>query len=70
MPPEKVAATTRPDWSLRRRLLLLTALATLIAWVAGGGATYYISHRQSQALSDERMRSVGQAMLTLADHCC
>src|SRR5882672_5170122 len=68
MPPEKVAATTRPDWSLRRRLLLLTALATLIAWVAGGGATYYISHRQSQALSDERMRSVGQAMLTLADH--
>jgi signal transduction histidine kinase len=68
MPPEHVAATTRPNWSLRRRLLLLTALATLIAWVAGGGATYFISHRQSQVLSDERMQSVGQTLLTLADH--
>jgi signal transduction histidine kinase len=68
MPPEHVAATTQLNWSLRRRLLLLTAAATLIAWVAGGGATYFISHRQSELLSDERMQSVAQTLLTLADH--
>ena len=68
MPLEAAAATGRPVWSLRRRLLLLTAVATLIAWLAGGGATFFISHRQSDSLSDQRMQSVAQTLLTLADH--
>jgi signal transduction histidine kinase len=68
MPLEQAAAAGRPAWSLRRRLLVLTAVATLVAWLAGGGATYFISHRQSGMLSDQRMQSVAQTMLTLADH--
>jgi len=68
MPPEQAAATERPAWSLRHRLLLLVAVATLIAWLTGGAATYFISHRQSDTLSDQRMQSVGQTLLTLADH--
>jgi signal transduction histidine kinase len=68
MPLEAGAATGKPDWSLRRRLLLLTAVATLIAWLAGGAATFFISHRQSDSLSDQRMHSVAQTLLTLTDH--
>ena len=68
MPLDGVAAAGKPAWSLRRRLLLLTAIATLVAWLAGGGATYFISHRQSSMLSDQRMQSVAQTLLTLADH--
>ncbi|HEV3020173.1 MAG TPA: ATP-binding protein [Burkholderiaceae bacterium] len=68
MPLETAAATGRPAWSLRRRLLLLIAIATLVAWLAGGAATYFISHRQSDALSDQRMQSVAQTLLTLTDH--
>src|SRR6201997_1916233 len=67
MPDQSVAAGN-PVWSLRRRLLLLTAIATLAAWLAGGAATYFISHRQSSMLSDQRMQSVAQTLLTLADH--
>ncbi|HEX4598946.1 MAG TPA: ATP-binding protein [Burkholderiaceae bacterium] len=66
--PDQPAATGQPAWSLRRRLLLLTAIATLAAWVAGGAATYFISHRQSSMLSDQRMQSVAQTLLMLADH--
>jgi len=68
MPLEQGAATGIPLWSLRRRLLLLLAIATLVAWLAGGAATYFISRAQSDALSDERMQSVAQTLLTLADH--
>ncbi|HEX4584504.1 MAG TPA: ATP-binding protein [Burkholderiaceae bacterium] len=68
MPPERPAATGQPIWSLRRRLLLLLAIATMVAWVAGGSATYFILHRQGSALSDQRMQSVAQTLLTLADH--
>jgi two-component system, OmpR family, sensor histidine kinase QseC len=62
------SASGSPAWSLRRRLLLLTAIATLVAWLAGGAATYFISHRQSGMLSDQRMQSVAQTLLTLTDH--
>jgi two-component system sensor histidine kinase QseC len=68
MPLEQPAASAKPAWSLRRRLLLLTAIATLVAWLAGGAATYFISHRQSSMLSDLRMQSVAQTLLTLTDH--
>ena len=68
MPAERVAAARQSSWSLRRHLLLLTAIATLFAWLAGGGATYFISLRQGEVLSDQRMQSVAQTMLTLADH--
>src|SRR6266436_5816610 len=68
MSREPGAESRQPLWSLRRRLLLLIAVATLVAWVAGGAATYFISHRQSSMLSDQRMQSVAQTLLTLADH--
>jgi len=65
MPVEAGAATA---WSLRRRLLLLTAAATVAAWVAGGSITYLVSNRQSERLSDQQMGSVAQALLALSDH--
>src|SRR6266403_1759697 len=68
MSREPGAESRQPVWSLRRRLLLLIAVATLVAWVAGGAATYFILHRQSVTLSDQRMQSVAQTLLTLADH--
>ena len=54
MSREPGAESGQPVWSLRRRLLLLIAVATLVAWVAGGAATYFILHRQSVTLSDQR----------------
>jgi two-component system, OmpR family, sensor histidine kinase QseC len=68
MPAEPAPTAGSTAWSLRRRLLLLTALATLAAWVAGGSTTYYVSNRQSEALSDHQMGAVAQAVLTLSDH--
>jgi signal transduction histidine kinase len=68
MPLDDGAATGKRVWSLRRRLLLLIAIATLVAWLAGGAATYFISARQGEALSDQRMQSVAQTLLTFADH--
>jgi signal transduction histidine kinase len=68
MPLDAGAATGKRVWSLRRRLLLLIAIATLVAWLAGGAATYFISARQSAALSDQRMQNVAQTLLTFADH--
>jgi signal transduction histidine kinase len=68
MPAEPVAPAGSTAWSLRRRLLLLTALATLAAWVAGGSTTYFVSNRQSEVLSDHQMSAVARAVLTLSDH--
>jgi len=41
--PEPGAATAKHAWSLRRRLLLLTALVTLAAWLSGGAAAFFIA---------------------------
>jgi signal transduction histidine kinase len=63
----------RPDaapgaWSLRRRLLILTAVVTALAWLAGGGAMFVIAHNDSEALFDQRLRDIAVAVLTFADH--
>lgn len=67
MPADPLHGPASP-WSLRRRLLLLTALATLAAWVVGGSATYVVSTRQAAKLDDQQMISVAHTLLTLADH--
>jgi two-component system, OmpR family, sensor histidine kinase QseC len=67
MPADRRRGPTAP-WSLRRRLLLLTALGTLAAWIVGGFATYVVSTHQAATLDDEQMTSVAHTLLTLADH--
>jgi hypothetical protein len=65
MPVESRAAA---PWSLRRRLLVLTTLVTLLAWMVGGITTYVIARQESNSLDDQQMRSVARTMLALADH--
>ena len=57
-----------PGWSLRRRLLVLTASVTAIAWLVGGTATFFVSRHISNALFDHRLRDIAEELLTFADH--
>lgn len=61
------AAAIRP-WSLRRRLLLLTAAATATAWVVGGAAMFLVGRHVSDSLFDQRLHDIASALLTFADH--
>ncbi len=61
-------AATRPPWSLRRRVLLLTAAVTAMAWVVGGTAMFMVSRHVSDSLFDQRLRDIASTVLTFADH--
>ena len=61
------AAGPRP-WSLRRRVLLLTAAVTAMAWIVGGTAMYMVSRHVSDSLFDQRLRDIASTVLTFADH--
>jgi len=65
--PEPDAATAKHAWSLRRRLLLLTAIVTLAAWLSGGAAAYFITQKHASLLSDDRMLHVAQTLLSIAE---
>src|SRR5271157_5259268 len=65
VPLEPVAH--RP-WSLRRRVLLLTAVVTAMAWMVGGTAMYMVSRHVSDSLFDQRLRDIASTVLTFADH--
>jgi two-component system OmpR family sensor kinase/two-component system sensor histidine kinase QseC len=65
--PAADAVTLRP-WSLRRRVLLLTAAITAVAWLVGGTAMFMVSRHVSDSLFDQRLRDVATTVLTFADH--
>jgi len=60
--------TDARPWSLRRRLLLLTAAVTATAWLVGGAAMFTIEQHVSDLLFDQRLRDIASAVLTFADH--
>jgi len=68
-PPANAAepAAARP-WSLRRRVLLLTAAVTAMAWIVGGTAMFMVSRHVSDSLFDQRLRDIASTVLTFADH--
>jgi len=65
--PRTAEASPR-SWSLRRRVLLLTATVTATAWLVGGAAMFLIARHASDTLFDQRLRDIAGAVLTFADH--
>jgi len=58
----------RGPWSLRRRVLLLTASVTAAAWLVGGAAIFLVQRHVSDSLFDQRLHDIANALLTFADH--
>jgi two-component system OmpR family sensor kinase/two-component system sensor histidine kinase QseC len=58
----------RRPWSLRRRLLAIATVSSLLAWLTGGAATYYLMQRQDAQLFDSRLRDIAQTLMAFADH--
>ena len=56
---ERAARDARP-WSLRRRVLLVTASITVVAWLVGGIAMFMVSRHVSDALFDQRLRALAR----------
>jgi len=75
-PPARRESTPAPvvdagparTWSLRRRVLLLTAAVTAMAWLVGGTGMYMVSRHVSESLFDQRLRDIASTLLTFADH--
>jgi len=65
----KSASTpARARWSLRRRLLVIAAVASIAAWLLGGTALYLALRDESNRLFDERLRQLAETVLAFADH--
>ncbi|GAB4480758.1 MAG: two-component system sensor histidine kinase PmrB [Burkholderiaceae bacterium] len=62
------AETHAPGWSLRNRLLLIGAVATVVAWIAGGATVYLVGAEESEHLFDEKMADIGRAVLSFSQH--
>jgi signal transduction histidine kinase len=54
------------DWSLRRRLLALAALASVLAWACGGVAMYLAARQESAQLYDDRLADFAHTTLSLS----
>jgi signal transduction histidine kinase len=54
------------DWSLRRRLLALAALASVMAWICGGIAVFMAARHESAQLYDEGLAEFAQTTLRAA----
>jgi two-component system OmpR family sensor kinase/two-component system sensor histidine kinase QseC len=63
-----VEAPAGRPWSLRRRVLLLTAAVTAMAWLVGGTAMFMVSRHVSDSLFDQRLRDIASTVLTFAEH--
>jgi signal transduction histidine kinase len=66
--PAPAEVVQRPPWSLRRRVLLLTATVTAVAWLVGGTAMFVVSRHLSDSLFDQRLRDIATTVLTFAGH--
>lgn len=56
------------DWSLRTRLLLIAALASLATLLAGGAAMYWAADREDQRLLDSRLEDLARTVLSFSEH--
>lgn len=55
-------------WSLRRRVLVLLAGATLGMWILGAATIYADARRESQELFDQSLAETAHLLITLAAH--
>lgn len=55
-------------WSLRRRLMALASIATVLAWATGGTATLLAAREESERLYDDHLREVARVILSFASH--
>src|SRR5215470_2173844 len=55
-------------WSLRNRLMALAAIASLLAWVAGGFAVLLAARDEGERLHDARLTDVAHVVLQFAAH--
>lgn len=56
------------EWSLRNRLMGLAAVASLLAWLAGGIAVLFAAREQGEQLHDTRLEEVARVILQFAAH--
>ncbi len=56
------------DWSLRTRLLLIAAVASLATLLAGGGAMYWAAAKEDQRLLDSRLEDLARTVLSFSEH--
>ena len=60
--------STPRDWSLRTRLLVIAALASLTTLLAGGAAMYWAAQREDARLLDSRLEDLARTVLSFAEH--
>lgn len=56
------------DWSLRTRLLVIAAVASLATLVAGSGAMYWAAQREDDRMLDSRLEDLARTVLSFAEH--
>lgn len=61
-------ADERAGWSLRRRILAITALASLATLLLGGAAMFVAARAEDEKLMDARLADLGRAILSFSEH--
>jgi len=56
------------EWSLRTRLLVIAALASLATLLAGGGAMYWAAEKEDQRRLDSRLEDLARTVLSFSEH--
>lgn len=56
------------DWSLRTRLLVIAAVASLATLLAGSGAMYWAAEREDRRLLDSRLEDLARTVLSFSEH--
>jgi len=56
------------DWSLRRRLMAIAALACLATLIAGGGAMFAAAEKEDERLLDARLQDLARTVLSFSEH--
>ena len=64
----KFPAFTARDWSLRTRLLLIAALASLATLLAGSAAIFWAAEKEDQRLLDSRLEDLARTVLSFSEH--
>ena len=64
----KFPAFTARDWSLRTRLLLIAALASLATLLAGSAAMFWAAEKEDQRLLDSRLEDLARTVLSFSEH--
>ncbi len=60
----------RPEktWSLRRRMLSMTAVAAVIAWLCGGVAILFVAKEEGERMCHENLYFLATTVLRFAEH--